>query len=208
MSMVYICCCKLINSSVVQDTAITKNDEILRKELIEEFGEKLEIYTDCKNRKRLGVAHIIKVFEKEYHYTVGTPVEREVCEERFDQDIRLRLAVCMNRAMFTSFGKLPQNVQRLIIIVMFEMSIQEFFFNFTDFRSAINDHDWGRAADILVDNSTLMCNLTSVRRLAEQLRKLDPDAKVISGDNLSSVDNSESEDNNSESEDNSESENN
>ena len=154
---------------------------------------------DCKNRKRLGVAHIISVSEREYHYAVGTPVERKVSEKYFNQDLRLRLAVCMNSAMFTSFGKLPQNVQRLIIKVMFEMSTWEFFINFIDFRSAINDRDWGRAADVLMNKSTLMCSSGRVRRLAEQPRQLlIPDTKVISGEELSSED-----DNNSNSGDNS-----
>lgn len=169
--------------------AITKDDETLRAELMEEFGENLKIYKDGQGRKCLGVGHIIKSHETEYKLNIGTNVTQKVCEDKFNLDLMVCLLMGRSSMVFKSFGELPEEVQRLVVMLMFDMLFSDFLKNFTTFRSAIDEEDWSRAAEILENHPIWStANPDLARKLASRLRQLLPPPPttddVGSGDEL------------------------
>ena len=65
------------------------------------------------------------------------------------RDLSVALEDC--NAMFPSFGTLPQEAQRIIANMMFNLGRPRFK-RFKKLIAAVNAHDWNKAADEMVDS--------------------------------------------------------
>ena len=95
------------------------NIEQLREELKVDEGVKYEIYLDHLGLPTCGIGHLIQSTDPEHGLEVGTKVDEERVNELFDQDVEVTTNEC--RLLYNNFDDLPEEVQRIIANMMFNL---------------------------------------------------------------------------------------
>lgn len=117
----------------------------------------------------VGIGHRILPSDPEYGKPVGTKVTDERVEELFTQDVSIALE--NSNAIFSNFDTLPQEAQRVIANMMFNLG-KKGFKSFKKLIAAVKDCDWSKAADEM-KNSTWHGQVGDrAPRLVERMRNL------------------------------------
>jgi GH24 family phage-related lysozyme (muramidase) len=107
-------------------------------------GVKYEVYHDHLGYPTFGVGHLVIKDDPEYGCEVGTPVSEERVWEAFEKD--LHTAECECVALYNNkFLLWPDEVQEILVNMMFNMGRTRLS-KFKNFRTALEDKDWKRAA--------------------------------------------------------------
>ena len=118
----------------------------------------------------MGIGHLIVPGDPEYGQPIGTEVTDERVQELFTQDIQTALNDCKD--VFSDFGTLPEEVQRVIANMMFNLGKPRFK-GFKKFIAAVKARDWNKAADEMVDSKWYRQVKGRGQRLVERMREIE-----------------------------------
>ena len=120
------------------------NKERVFEQLKIDEGVEHEIYLDHLGYPTFGVGHLIIKDDPEYGLPVGTPVSEERVWEAFEKDLHIAESECV--ALYNNkFLMWPDEVQEVLVNMMFNMGRTRLS-KFKNFRAALEDKDWKRAA--------------------------------------------------------------
>ena len=144
--------------------------EKLREEIKYDEGSVNEIYLDHLGLATFGIGHLVTEWDEEYGWEVGTPVSEDRCNEVFDSDIQIVLADC--EQLYPDFNELPEEVQRIIANMMFNMGRPRLS-KFKGMKAGVDNRDWNAAADEMVDSRWYQQVTNRADRLVERMRAID-----------------------------------
>ena len=123
------------------------NLEKLREELEIDEGCKYEIYLDHLGYPTFGIGHLITDDDPEYGWEVGESIDTVRVYETFEQDIEGVLSDCSK--LYSDFGDLPEEAQRVIANMMFNMGLTRLS-KFKGMKRGVDSQDWNAAADEMI----------------------------------------------------------
>ena len=145
-----------------------KTDKLM-EELKRDEGVIYKIYKDHLGYPTFGIGHLIIEGDEEKGRPVGTPISEDRVTTAFDSDIELVLNDCVK--LFSDFDELPEEAQRVIANMMFNMGYTRLN-KFNNFKAAIKSRDWDRAADEMIDSRWYRQVTTRANRLVDRIRNL------------------------------------
>ena len=145
------------------------NKDRLREELAEDEGCKFEIYLDHLGLPTFGIGALIKEHDPEYGQPVGTPVSEDRVRQRFNLDIAVTIEDC--QVLYDDFDDLPEEAQLVIANMMFNMGRPRLS-KFKGMKAGVDDRDWERAADEMVDSRWHDQVPNRAKRLVKRIRDL------------------------------------
>ena len=143
--------------------------EKLREEIKYDEGSVNEIYLDHLGLATFGIGHLVTEWDEEYGWEVGTPVSEDRCNEVFDSDIQVVLSDCEH--LYPDFNDLPEEVQRIIANMMFNMGRPRLS-KFKGMKRGVDAKDWNAAADEMVDSRWYRQVTNRAERLVERMRNV------------------------------------
>ena len=145
------------------------NIEKLREEIEYDEGSVNKIYLDHLGLPTFGIGHLVTEWDEEYGWEVGTPVNEDRCIECFDTDIQIVLSDCDR--LYPDFNELPEEVQRIIANMMFNMGRPRLS-KFKGMKRGVDARDWNAAADEMVDSKWYRQVTKRADRLVERMRNV------------------------------------
>ena len=145
------------------------NLEKLREELEIDEGCKYEIYLDHLGYPTFGIGHLITDDDPEYGWEVGASIDTVRVYETFEQDIEGVLSDCSK--LYSDFGDLPEEAQRVIANMMFNMGLTRLS-KFRGMKRGVDARNWNDAADEMVDSRWYRQVTNRADRLVERMRAL------------------------------------
>lgn len=123
--------------------------EQIKEDLIKHEGYKDEIYLCSEGIPTFGIGHAIKEADIEYTWPVGTPIEKDRIDNAFEEDFNTAVADCC--ALFLNFGSLPEQVQRVLVNMAFNLGRTRLG-RFKKMITAVNEGNFSKAANEMVDS--------------------------------------------------------
>jgi len=148
------------------------NIEKLREEIAYDEGSVNEIYLDHLGLPTFGIGHLVTHSDPEYGQPVGTPVSEDRCNEAFDNDIQTVISDC--NILYPDFDELPEEVQRIIANMMFNMGRPRLR-KFKGMKRGVDTRDWNAAADEMVDSNWYRQVTKRADRLVARMRAVQID---------------------------------
>tara|TARA_R100000458_G_C8271639_1_gene246374 strand:+ start:1329 stop:1775 length:447 start_codon:yes stop_codon:yes gene_type:complete len=145
------------------------NIEQLREELKVDEGVKYEIYLDHLGLPTCGIGHLIQSTDPEHGLEVGTKVDEERVNELFDQDVEVTTNEC--RLLYNNFDDLPEEVQRIIANMMFNMGRPRLS-RFHKMKQAVDSGDWSEAAAQMKDSRWYNQVTNRAQRLVDRMQNV------------------------------------
>ena len=145
------------------------NIEQLREELKVDDGVKDEIYLDHLGLPTCGIGHLIQSTDPEHGLEVGTKVDEERVNELFDQDVEVTTNEC--RLLYNNFDDLPEEVQRIIANMMFNMGRPRLS-RFHKMKQAVDSGDWSEAAAQMKDSRWYNQVTNRAQRLVDRMQNV------------------------------------
>ena len=145
------------------------NIEKLREELANDEGVKYEIYNDHLGYPTFGIGHLILESDSEHGEATGTSVSEDRVKEAFEADVVGVLSDC--ERLYPDFGSLPEDAQRIIANMMFNMGRTRLS-KFKGMKRGVDAQDWNAAADEMVDSTWYRQVTNRADRLVERMRNI------------------------------------
>ena len=125
------------------------NIEALREQLKIDEGVKYEIYKDHLGYPTFGIGHLITENDPEH----GKPDGTEISEDRVNEIFETYVAKFVSEAkiLFPDLDDLPDVAQQVIVNMAFNMGRPRLS-KFKNFIAGVNDRDWTRAAEEMMDS--------------------------------------------------------
>ena len=125
------------------------NIEALREQLKIDEGVKYEIYKDHLGYPTFGIGHLITENDPEH----GEPNGKEISEDRVNEVFATDVAkfVSESKILFPDLDDLPDVAQQVIVNMAFNMGRPRLS-KFKNFIAGVNDRDWTRAAEEMMDS--------------------------------------------------------
>ena len=139
----------------------------LREEIAYDEGSVNEIYLDHLGLPTFGIGHLVIDSDPEHGQPVGTPVSEDRCNEAFDNDIQTVISDC--NILYPDFDELPEEVQRIIANMMFNMGRPRLR-KFKGMKRGVDTRDWNAAADEMVDSNWYRQVTKRADRLVARMR--------------------------------------
>ena len=143
------------------------NLETLRKQLEIDEGVKYEIYLDHLGYPTFGIGHLVLETDSEHRQNVGTTISKERVGECFEQDVLSVINDC--KRLYHDFDNLPEEAQQIIANMMFNLGRTRLS-KFKGMKRGVDDRDWNRAADEMVDSRWYRQVTTRAQRLVARMR--------------------------------------
>ena len=141
----------------------------LREEIEYDEGSVGKIYLDHLGLPTFGIGHLVLESDPEHGWEVGTLVTKDRCNEAFDSDIENVLSDC--HRLYPDFDDLPEEVQRIIANMMFNMGRPRLS-KFKGMKRGVDAKDWNAAADEMVDSKWYRQVTKRADRLVERMRNV------------------------------------
>ena len=145
------------------------NMEKLREELETDEGVKYEVYNDHLGYATFGIGHLILDSDPEQGSSVGTPVSESRVAEAFQSDIVQVVSDC--ETLYSDFESLPEDAQRIIANMMFNMGRPRLR-KFKGMKRGVDSRDWNAAADEMVDSAWYRQVTNRAERLVTRMRNI------------------------------------
>ena len=142
----------------------------LREELTEDEGCKYEIYLDHLGYPTFGIGHLVRDDDPEHGEEVGTSVSEDRVIAAFESDIEGVLSDCAK--LYSDFGNLPEEAQRVIANMMFNMGLTRLS-KFRGMKRGVDARNWNDAADEMVDSRWYRQVTNRADRLVERMRNIE-----------------------------------
>ena len=146
------------------------NLEKLREELEIDEGCKYEIYLDHLGYPTFGIGHLIIDDDPESGGEVGASIDTVRVHEAFESDIEGVLSDCSK--LYSDFGDLPEEAQRVIANMMFNMGLTRLS-KFKGMKRGVDAKNWNQAADEMVDSRWYNQVTNRAKRLVERMRNIE-----------------------------------
>jgi len=143
------------------------NMEKLQEELENDEGVKYEVYNDHLGYPTFGIGHLILDSDPEYGSSTGTEVSEDRVKEAFASDVVGVVSDC--ETLYPDFEELPEEAQRIIANMMFNMGRPRLS-KFKGMKRGVDAKDWNAAADEMVDSSWYRQVTNRAERLVERMR--------------------------------------
>ena len=122
--------------------------EQIKNDLRRHEGCVPHVYLDSEGLRTLGIGHLIGNSDPEWFYEVGMPVDPEVVEEYFEEDV----AEAVHDASYlVNLEKHPDFVKRVLINMAFNLGRTRLS-GFKKMLKCIEDRNYGLAANEMVDS--------------------------------------------------------
>ena len=144
----------------------------LREEIAYDEGSVNEIYLDHLGLPTFGIGHLVIDSDPEHGQPVGTPVSEDRCNEAFDNDVQTVISDC--NILYPDFDELPEEVQRIIANMMFNMGRPRLS-KFKGMKRGVDARDWNSAADEMVDSNWYRQVTKRADRLVARMRAIEID---------------------------------
>jgi len=125
------------------------NIEALREQLKIDEGVKYEIYKDHLGYPTFGIGHLITEDDPEHGKPDGTKISEDRVNEIFETDVAK--FVSESKILFPDLDELPDVAQQVIVNMAFNMGRPRLS-KFKNFIAGVNDRDWTRAAEEMMDS--------------------------------------------------------
>lgn len=125
------------------------NIEALREQLKIDEGVKYEIYKDHLGYPTFGIGHLITEDDPEHGKSDGTEISEDRVNEVFATDVAK--FVSESKILFPDLDELPDVAQQVIVNMAFNMGRPRLS-KFKNFIAGVNDRDWTRAAEEMMDS--------------------------------------------------------
>jgi len=125
------------------------NIEALREQLKIDEGVKYEIYKDHLGYPTFGIGHLITENDPEHGKPDGTKISEDRVNEIFETDVAK--FVSESKILFPDLDELPDVAQQVIVNMAFNMGRPRLS-KFKNFIAGVNDRDWTRAAEEMMDS--------------------------------------------------------
>ena len=125
------------------------NIEALREQLKIDEGVKYEIYKDHLGYPTFGIGHLITENDPEHGKPDGTKISEDRVNEIFETDVAK--FVSESKILFPDLDDLPDVAQQVIVNMAFNMGRPRLS-KFKNFIAGVNDRDWTRAAEEMMDS--------------------------------------------------------
>ena len=143
--------------------------QVLREQLEIDEGVKYEVYLDHLGYPTFGVGHLVLESDPEHGAEVGTPVSESRVIEAFEQDCENVLRDC--DILYEDFDDLPEEAQQIIANMMFNLGRPRPS-KFRGMKAGVDDQNWERAADEMVDSRWYRQVGARAERLVERMRAI------------------------------------
>jgi len=141
----------------------------LREDLEDDEGVVYEIYLDHLGYATFGIGHLVREEDPEYGWDVGTAVSEERVAEVFESDIRITIEDC--ERIYPDFHDLPDEPKLIIANMCFNLGYPRLS-KFKGMKAAVDDRDWNRAADEMLDSRWAVQVPNRANRLIERMRNV------------------------------------
>ena len=141
----------------------------LRDQLEIDEGVVYEIYNEHLGYPTFGIGHLITASDPEYDSPLGTRVDVSRVAEAFEQDVQTVLSECT--VLYPDFDDLPEEVQQIIANMMFNLGRPRLS-KFRGMKAGVDDQNWQRAADEMVDSRWYRQVGARAERLVERMRNI------------------------------------
>ena len=145
------------------------NLDQLRMELEYDEGCKYEIYLDHLGLPTFGIGHLVTEDDPEHGQEVGTAVTEERVIEVFEKDVQVTIDEC--KKLYDDWFDLPDEVQLIIANMMFNMGRPRLS-QFKGMKAGVDERDWNRAADEMVDSKWYRQVTNRADRLVTRMRNV------------------------------------
>ena len=139
----------------------------LREEIEYDEGIVQKIYLDNLGFPTFGIGHLVRQTDPEHGLEVGTEGSKERCNAVFDEDVKTVIADC--HKLYSDFDDLPEEVQRIIANMMFNMGRPRLS-KFKGMKRGVDARDWNAAADEMVDSRWYRQVTKRAQRLVDRMR--------------------------------------
>ena len=109
--------------------------------------------------------------DPEHGAEVGTPVSEERVKECFEKDLDTAISECELLYEEGVFGDLPDEVQQILVNMMFNMGRPRLS-KFKGMKRGVDSRDWNAAADEMVDSRWYRQVPKRAKRLVRRIRAL------------------------------------
>ena len=123
--------------------------EQIKEDLVKHEGYKDEIYLCSEGIPTFGIGHAVKEADIEYTWPIGTPIEKDRIDNAFEEDFNTAVTDCC--ALFLNFGSLPEQVQRVLVNMAFNLGRTRLG-RFKKMITAVNEGNFSKAANEMVDS--------------------------------------------------------
>jgi lysozyme len=141
----------------------------LREQLEIDEGVIYEVYNDHLGYATFGIGHLVLETDPEHGSPIGTGVEDTRVVEAFEQDVQIVLSDCS--ILYPNFDDLPEEAQQIIANMMFNLGRPRLS-AFKGMKAGVDDEDWSRAANEMVDSRWYRQVGARAERLVERMRKV------------------------------------
>ena len=145
------------------------NLEKLQQEIAADEGIKHEIYLDHLGLPTFGIGHLVLKSDEEHGAEVGTSVSEERVNQCFDNDVKTVIKDC--KKLYKNFDVLPEEVQRIIANMMFNMGRPRLS-KFKGMKRNVVEKNWNGAADEMVDSKWYRQVTNRAERLVQWMRNV------------------------------------
>ena len=121
----------------------------LKEEIKTDEGVIYEVYLDHLGYKTCGVGHLCRATDPENKLEVGDPVSVERVDVLFAEDLETTIDEC--KLLYNNFDDLPEEVQRIIANMMFNMGRPRLS-RFHKMKKAVDNEDWVEASVQMKDS--------------------------------------------------------
>ena len=121
----------------------------LKEEIKTDEGVIYEVYLDHLGYKTCGVGHLCRATDPENKLEVGDPVSVERVDILFAEDLETTIDEC--KLLYNNFDDLPEEVQRIIANMMFNMGRPRLS-RFHKMKKAVDNGDWVEASVQMKDS--------------------------------------------------------
>jgi len=125
------------------------NIEALREQLKVDEGVKYEIYKDHLGYPTFGIGHLVTKSDPENGEPDGTEISEDRVNEVFESDVATFISEA--KILFPNLDDLPEVAQQVIVNMAFNMGRPRLS-KFKNFIAGVNDNDWVRAAEEMMDS--------------------------------------------------------
>jgi GH24 family phage-related lysozyme (muramidase) len=147
------------------------NRDAVFEQLKIDEGEVNEIYLDHLGYPTFGVGHLILESDEEHGRPTGTPVSEERTRACFHTDLDIAIGECELLYEDGVFGKLPDEVQQILVNMMFNMGRTRLS-KFKKMHKGILAGDWKEAAKEGRDSRWHKQVTNRAERLMKRLEKV------------------------------------
>ena len=145
------------------------NLEQLRMELEYDEGCEYQIYLDHLGLPTFGIGHLVTEDDEENGLEVGTAVSEDRVRQAFESDIEITVDECQR--LYEDWIDFPDEVQLILANMMFNMGRPRLS-QFKNMKAAVDERDWDRAADEMIDSKWYQQVTNRADRLVQRMRNV------------------------------------